>query len=167
MAPSQRRAARSASWRRVYYPRMNLERFRALCLAQPGATEQMQWRVDAVFKVGGKMFAVACTDATDYPGVPVCSFKCSAETFVELCEREDIVPAPYMARAQWVALRDWSALTAAEFAALVAQGYALVRAGLPKRTQATLPGATGPAPKRAARRAGSSSHRSSRGGGGA
>jgi hypothetical protein len=36
---------------------MNLERFRCLCLVQPGATEQMQWDVDAVFTVGGKMFA--------------------------------------------------------------------------------------------------------------
>ena len=60
---------------------MTLERFRALCLAQPGATEQIQWRVDAVFKVGGKMFAVACTDHTDYPDAPLCSCKCDDEAF--------------------------------------------------------------------------------------
>ena len=128
---------------------MTLERFRQLCLAQPGATEQIQWRVDAVFKVGGKMFAVACTDFKDYPDVPVCSFKCDDETFAELCEREGIVPAPYMARSKWVALREWRALSDKEFAPLVSRGYALVRAGLPRKLQATLPGATAvPAPPR-------------------
>ncbi len=117
---------------------MTLERFRALCLAQPGATEQIQWRVDAVFKVGGKMFAVACTDFTDYPGVPVCSFKCDDETFAELCEREGVMPAPYMARSKWVALREWGALPDEQFAPLVANGYGLVRAGLPRKIQVAL-----------------------------
>jgi predicted DNA-binding protein (MmcQ/YjbR family) len=121
---------------------MTLERFRASCLAQPGATEQIQWRVDAVFKVGGKMFAVACTDFTDYPNVPVCSFKCDDETFAELCEREGIVPAPYMARSKWIALRGWSALSDKEFAALLPRGYALVRGGLPKKVQAALAGSS-------------------------
>ena len=122
---------------------MTLERFRALCLAQPGATEQIQWRVDAVFKVGGKMFAVACTDFTDYPEVPVGSFKCAADTFAELSERDGIVPAPYLARARWVALREWSALSDKALMQLVAQGYALVRAGLPKKVQAAIAGQPG------------------------
>jgi len=117
---------------------VTLERFRALCLKQPGATEQIQWKVDAVFKVGGKMFAVACTDVADDPGVPVCSFKCDDETFADLCEREGAVPAPYMARSTWVALREWGALTDQEFAALAPSGYALVRAGQPKKVQAAL-----------------------------
>ncbi len=120
---------------------MTLERFRTLCLAQPGATEQMQWKVDAVFKVGGKMFAVACTDFSDYPGAPVCSFKCDDETFAELCEREGIIPAPYMARSKWVALATWRTLPDREFAPLVARGYELVRAGLTKKAQAALAGA--------------------------
>jgi predicted DNA-binding protein (MmcQ/YjbR family) len=40
---------------------MNLERLREHCLGFPGATEQVQWGADLVFKVGGKMFAVAPT----------------------------------------------------------------------------------------------------------
>lgn len=117
---------------------MTLARFRQLCLALPGATEQMQWEVDAVFKVGGKMFAVACTDHRKYPHVPMCSFKCDDEAFATLVEQEGIVPAPYLARAKWVALMDWSALPDREIAALVARSYALVRAGLTKRVQASL-----------------------------
>lgn len=117
---------------------MTLERFRTLCLSHPGATEQMQWGVDAVFKVGGKMFAVACTDHAQYPHVPMCSFKCDAETFAELVEREGVVPAPYLARAKWVALERWSALSDKELAVYVAAGYSLVRAGLPKKTRQAL-----------------------------
>src|SRR5688572_18872952 len=41
-------------------PAMNLETLRKHCLAFPGATEQIQWGADLVFKVGGKMFCVAC-----------------------------------------------------------------------------------------------------------
>ena len=117
---------------------MTLDRFRRLCLAQPGATEQIQWGVDAVFKVGGKMFAVACTDHSQYPNAPVCSFKCDPETFGELVEHEDVIPAPYLARAKWVAMTRWSALPDKAIAAHVARSYALVRAGLPKKVQAAL-----------------------------
>ena len=119
---------------------MTLERFRQLCLQQPGATEQIQWGADAVFKVGGKMFAVACTDAA-YPDAKACSFKCDDEGFAELCEREGVVPAPYLARAKWVALDTWSALPDREIAARVAAAYAIVRGGLTKKLQAALAGA--------------------------
>jgi predicted DNA-binding protein (MmcQ/YjbR family) len=118
---------------------MTLSRFRKVCLAQPGATEQIQWGVDAVFKVGGKMFAVACTDHTEYPDAPVCSFKCDAESFADLVERDGVVPAPYLARAQWVALQRWDALADREIEAAVVRAYALIRAKLPRKTQASLP----------------------------
>ena len=124
---------------------MTLERFRQLCLAQPGATEQIQWGADAVFKVGGKMFAVACTDFAQYPNANVCSFKCDDEGFAELCEREGVMPAPYLARAKWVALAEWSALSDREIGARVAAAYAIVRAGLTKKAQLAL-GDTAPVP---------------------
>jgi predicted DNA-binding protein (MmcQ/YjbR family) len=118
---------------------MTLERFRTLCRKLPGATEQIQWGADAVFKVGGKMFAVACTDFSQYPDAPVCSFKCDPETFGELVECEDVIPAPYLARAQWVALKSWGALADRDITTHVARSYELVRAGLPKKVQASLP----------------------------
>jgi predicted DNA-binding protein (MmcQ/YjbR family) len=134
---------------------MTLERFRQLCLKHPGATEQIQWGADLVFKVGGKMFAVACTDPA-YPNAKACSFKSDGEDFAELCEREGVGPAPYLARAKWVALDTWSALPDREIGALVGKSYTLVRAGLTKKAQAAL-GATPiavarPRPTRAARR---------------
>ena len=66
------------------------------------------------------------------------AFKCSAEDFVELCEREDIVPAPYLARAQWVALQTEDAVSRVELKRLLRQAYVLVFARLSKKTQASL-----------------------------
>jgi predicted DNA-binding protein (MmcQ/YjbR family) len=66
------------------------------------------------------------------------SFKCSRETFAELTERPGIIPAPYLARSQWVALETEDALTAAELKRLVRTSYNLVLEKLPKKTRAAL-----------------------------
>ena len=127
---------------------MTLERVRKICLAHPGATEQIQWGADLVFKVGGKMFCVACTEVAPV----VTSFKCDDEAFAELCERDGIIPAPYLARAKWVALERWDALDDREFPALLARAYALVREKLPKKTQLALEAPAARMPMAAARR---------------
>jgi predicted DNA-binding protein (MmcQ/YjbR family) len=49
---------------------MTLERLRTICLALPGATEQIQWGADLVFKVGGRMFCVASTDVAPVDASP-------------------------------------------------------------------------------------------------
>jgi predicted DNA-binding protein (MmcQ/YjbR family) len=119
---------------------MTLEKLRALCLSFPGATEQIQWGSDLVFKVGGKMFCVACTE----PAPVAMSFKCDDETFAELIEREGAIPAPYLARAKWVALERFDTLPDRELAPLVSQAYELVCAKLPRKTIAQLTGAASP-----------------------
>ena len=81
---------------------MTLQRIREMCLALPGATEQIQWGNDLVFKIGGKMFCVACTEPVAPPKVAM-SFKCDDETFAELVERAGMIPAPYLAQHKWVA----------------------------------------------------------------
>lgn len=110
---------------------MNLERFRKLCLAFPGTTEQIQWGADLVFKVGGKMFAVAATE----PIAHIVSFKCSDEGFAELLEQDGVVPAPYLARAKWVALERFDALSDREIQDRIAEAYRLVYARLTKKQQ--------------------------------
>jgi predicted DNA-binding protein (MmcQ/YjbR family) len=115
---------------------MALESFRQHCLSLPHATETVQWGNDLVFKVAGKMFAVLALE----PGEHLCSFKCTPESFAELTERPGIVPAPYMARANWIALRSEDALPRAEVKRLVAQAYDLVFAKLPKKTRSVLAG---------------------------
>ena len=114
---------------------MNLEKLRSYCMTFSGATEQIQWGADLVFKVGGKMFAVAATD----PGASHrLSFKCSDEGFAELVENEGVVPAPYLARAKWVALERFDALDDREIKKRIAEAYDLVFAKLPKKAQSTI-----------------------------
>ena len=113
---------------------MNVDWLREICLSFPGATEQIQWGNDLVFKVGGKMFAVTPLE----PAPVLLSFKASPENFVELTERSDIIPAPYLARGQWVALQTRDALPAEELARLLRESYDLVLAKLPKKTRDAL-----------------------------
>jgi len=108
---------------------MDVEWLRKLCLSFPGTTEQIQWGYDLLFKVCGKMYAV-----TPLEPAPVClSFKAAPEKFAELTERQNIIPAPYLARAQWVALQTRDALGAEELAGLLRESYEMILAKLPKK----------------------------------
>src|SRR2546430_421105 len=98
---------------------MDAEWLRELCLSFPGTTEQIQWSCDLLFKVGGRMYAV-----TPLEPAPVwLSFKASPEKFAELTERQDIVPAPYLARAPWVALQTREARRREELADRLGESY--------------------------------------------
>ena len=121
---------------------MNLERLRRLCMSFPAATEQIQWGHDLVFKIGGRMFCVACSEPQAVS--TVASVKCDPEAFAELTERDGIVPAPYLARAMWVAMERYDALDDGEWREVVARSYALVTAKLPKKQREALAGATAP-----------------------
>jgi predicted DNA-binding protein (MmcQ/YjbR family) len=117
---------------------VNLEKLRSYCLSLPAATEHIQWGADLVFKIGGKMFAVAATEPDEGHRL---SFKCSDETFAELLEHDGIVPAPYMARAKWVALETFDALPDREIQERIRESYDLVFAKLTKKQQAEIGGA--------------------------
>jgi predicted DNA-binding protein (MmcQ/YjbR family) len=123
---------------------MNVDWLREVCLSFPGATEQIQWGSDLLFKVGGKMFAVAPLEPA-----PVClSFKASPEDFAELTERLNIIPAPYLARAQWVALQTRDALPENELARLLRASYDMVFAKLPRKMRDAV-GGSQPAARKA------------------
>jgi predicted DNA-binding protein (MmcQ/YjbR family) len=108
---------------------------RGVCMPFPAVTEHMIWGNDLTFKVANKMFAHAVLD----PASPVwLSFKTSPENFYQLTERQNIIPAPYLARAQWIALETRDALPTAELASLLREAYDLVVAKLPARTRASL-----------------------------
>ena len=113
---------------------MHAEELRKHCLSFPGATEHQIWGNDLTFKVGNKMFAHTVLEVA-----PVwLSFKTSDEKFAELIERQDVIPAPYLARAKWVALETREAIPAGELRELLREAYDLVVAKLPKATQASL-----------------------------
>ena len=113
---------------------MRVDWVRRYCLSLPQTTETVQWSSNLVFKIGGKMFAVLNLE----PAPQWLSFKCTPEEFAELTERPGIIPAPYLARAHWIALENEDALPAAETRRLLRQAYDLVIARLPRKTRAGL-----------------------------
>ena len=126
---------------------MDASWIRDLCLSFPSVTEHVIWGNDLTFKVAGKMFAHAVLE----PAPVWLSFKASPENFYELTEREGIIPAPYLARAQWVALETKEALSSAELAALVRDSYDIIVAKLPKKTRESLSPRKPPGSKRRSR----------------
>jgi predicted DNA-binding protein (MmcQ/YjbR family) len=113
---------------------MDIEAIRSYCLEFPHTTENVQWGCDLCLKVDGKLFAVMPLE----PAPVRLSFKCSPERFADLCERPGIRPAPYMARAQWVALEQLNTLPDSELRELLAESYRLVFERLPKKRQQQL-----------------------------
>jgi predicted DNA-binding protein (MmcQ/YjbR family) len=113
---------------------MDVDWVRGYCMGLPHTTETVQWGANLVFKIGGKIYAMAELEDADH----WISFKCSPEDFAELCEREGIIPAPYLARAQWVTLEREDVLPRPELKRLLRQAYDLVFAKLPRKTQAGL-----------------------------
>ena len=112
----------------------------------PHATENVQWGFDLCFKVGGKLFCVMPLE----PAPVMLSFKASPENFRQLQEVEDVIPAPYMARASWLALRRLSALRDDELRELLRESHTLVFATLTKKLQGELE-KTGSKPKSTAK----------------
>ena len=112
---------------------MTTEKLRKYCLSLPGAHEGIKWEDHLCFMVAEKMFLV--TGMTDKSNV---SLKVTDEEFEELCEREGIIPAPYMARNKWIAVEKRNALRPKEWETLIAQSYELIKSKLPKKVRESL-----------------------------
>ncbi len=106
---------------------------RPFCLSFPHATESVQWE-SLVFKVGGKIFAIAALEPNRY----ILSIKCAAEKFDEMVECPGIAPAPYLARAKWIAFESEDALSHQQLRDLVRESYDLVVAKLPRKSREAL-----------------------------
>jgi predicted DNA-binding protein (MmcQ/YjbR family) len=124
---------------------MDVERIRAYLLTLPHAVETRQWGNNLVFwvadkAIGGKMFALINLD--DPGGTRLAkaslSFAAAPERFHELLEIEGIIPAPYLARAHWIALEHWNVLRKNELEDLLRTANTLIYDKLPKRTKDAL-----------------------------
>src|SRR5258708_21071783 len=104
---------------------MNVDTIREFCLAFPQASETLEWGDELCFKVGGKIFVMFGLDN------PRLCFKCTAETFSDLTEREDIRPAPYVGRYKWVMLDRLDAVRWEELREFIQKSYEMVAAKAP------------------------------------
>jgi predicted DNA-binding protein (MmcQ/YjbR family) len=115
---------------------MNLESYYEYCLSKKGVTEHFPFDEDTlVFKVGGKMFALASLKEWE-KGQPAINLKCDPERAEELrAEYDDIIPGFHMSKTHWntVAVnRDVSDLFVKE---LIDHSYELIFKSLTKKIQ--------------------------------
>ena len=110
-----------------------LDSIREYCLSLAAVTENIQWEDVLLFRVGGKIFVMVSLDPAAEDRI---AFKCDPETFAELLEREGARPAAYVGRFQWIGLRDFNVLPAAELREMIRASYELVAAKLPKKKPA-------------------------------
>lgn len=102
--------------------------FDAMCAALPHATFVEQWGGAHVWKVGGKIFAIASIG-----GDAGISFKAAPLAFQMMLESGEFYPAPYLARAGWVAVRPDSALPIADLQAYLTTARRTVFEKLPRK----------------------------------
>ena len=119
---------------------MDVEGLRAFLLGLPDVAETMQWGDNLVYwvadkAIGGKMFALVSLDV-DHGAV--LSFAAGPERFPELVEIEGVFPAPYFARAHWVAVERWNTLPVSELKEQLRHARELVYGKLPARTKGVL-----------------------------
>jgi len=98
----------------------------------PATTLVRQWRDDSVAKVGGKIFAMLDRD----PGEVWC--KVSDISYRILTEIPGIRPAPYFARAGWVAISLESGFGNDEIEAYLVEAHRLIAARLSRRLRREL-----------------------------
>lgn len=110
---------------------MTPSQLRTLTARWPGVSEDVKWGNDLCMLVADKMFCVTGTEGGAF------TVKVDDERFLELTDRPGITPAPYLARAKWVAVQP-GALPDAERDALIRRSYELIRAKLSKARQREL-----------------------------
>src|SRR4051812_27617409 len=115
---------------------MDLGSFREYCLGKGGTAESTPFGEDTlVFKVGGKMFALASLDE-----VPTkVNLKCDPDLALELRDRfEQVRPGYHMNKKHWNTVEIDSGLSEKELRTMIDHSYELVIKSLPKAVRAKL-----------------------------
>jgi predicted DNA-binding protein (MmcQ/YjbR family) len=115
---------------------MNIESFRAYCIAKKGVTEEFPFDADTlVFKVMGKIFSIAPLERLPSQ----VNLKCDPERAVALREEFEgiITPGFHMNKIHWNTLY-LEELPPELIEELTDHSYQLIVAGLPKKIQVEL-----------------------------
>lgn len=116
---------------------MTRKEYDVFCASLPHATHVVQWGDASVWKIGGKVFAIGgWSDDREF----AVTFKCSETSFAILKELPGARPAPYLASRglSWIQRFDSRSLSDDDLEQYVRQSYAMILAGLPKKTQRAL-----------------------------
>jgi predicted DNA-binding protein (MmcQ/YjbR family) len=115
---------------------MNLEEFREYCLQKRKVTEGMPFgETVLVFKVAGKMFALASLD--EVPATA--NLKCDPDRALELRDRyEEVQPGYHMNKKHWNTVSIEGAIPAPELRRMIDHSYELIVQSLPKKQRERL-----------------------------
>ena len=115
---------------------MTRAEFNAFCATLPAATHVVQWGGSDVWKIGGKMFAVA--GRGDHP-TPI-TFKVGTLAFEMLRDQPGLRPAPYLASRglSWIQQHASPGLADADLRDYLRHSWALIAQGLTKKQRAEL-----------------------------
>jgi len=113
------------------------EAFDALCLGLPATTYVNQWGGSHVYKVGGKVFAIA-PNWNARNGGQAYIFKVSEMAFEMLIEHGLARPAPYLGSRSWVQLNAVDSLDEKDLTAYIRQAHALIVARLTRAARRAL-----------------------------
>jgi predicted DNA-binding protein (MmcQ/YjbR family) len=114
---------------------MNYARLISYCKTLPHAEWERKWANTLTFMVARKMFALFVLDAKDKPVELWC--KVDDDVFLSYTGQPGIRPAPYLARAKWIAMEP-QAMTDAMAKETLRRAHDLIVMKLPKRVQKEL-----------------------------
>lgn len=116
---------------------MTLDRYNAFCSSLPHTSHVVQWGGAHVWKVAGKVFAVAWPEARNALHV---TFKASGMSYELLKGKPGMRPAPYFASRgmKWLQRTSSATLKDKAFESYLRESHRLAALGLPKIKQRTL-----------------------------
>ena len=116
---------------------MQIEDYNSFCASLPHTTHVVQWGGAHVWKVGGKVFAIAGWGKGDDLGI---TFKCSDITYEILKDEPGLRPAPYLASRgmKWLQRYGCEIVDDAALERYLEESYRLVARGLTKRVRKEL-----------------------------
>jgi predicted DNA-binding protein (MmcQ/YjbR family) len=113
---------------------MTLDDYNGFCASLPATTHVVQWGGAHVWKVGGKVFAIAGWNDSEHLAV---TFKCSDIAFDILREQPGLRPAPYLASRgmKWIQRQTDASMDDETLQDYVRESHRLVVLKLPKLTR--------------------------------
>lgn len=116
---------------------MQLDAYNAFCATLPATTHVVQWGGAHVWKVGGKVFAIAGWSDGDTLGV---TFKVSGLAFDILKEQPGLRPAPYLASRgmTWIQRQTDATMDDEALKEYLAESHRIVASGLTRRLRREL-----------------------------
>lgn len=116
---------------------MTRQDFNSYCSLLPASTHVVQWSGSDVWKVGGKVFAIAGRDSGQ---LCLITFKCSHISFDVLKDLEGLRPAPYLAPrgGKWIQMYAEPGLDDMALREYLSESHRLVASKLTRKSRAEL-----------------------------